>query len=208
MHEPWAEKGECQNESNCFFNCFDCSELRRAGGVAWINSTRSLSFHTTIRRSSRITRRRLLELHHDKHHAAYVTGANATLEKLAEAREQGRLRRDQPAPEEPRLPPFRARPALLFWKNMSPQGGGRASGELAAAIKEFFGSFDAPQESAHRGRAERAGLRLGRPRLGAARPSGSSSSRSTTTRATSETAPCPSWCSTCGSTPTTCNTRT
>src|SRR6266481_6176655 len=32
---------------------------------------------------------RLLELHHDKHHAAYVTGANATLEKLAQARDQG-----------------------------------------------------------------------------------------------------------------------
>src|SRR5207245_6924894 len=32
---------------------------------------------------------RLLELHHDKHHAAYVTGANTTLEKLAEARDKG-----------------------------------------------------------------------------------------------------------------------
>src|SRR5439155_26131590 len=32
---------------------------------------------------------RLLELHHDKHHAAYVIGANATLEKLAQARDQG-----------------------------------------------------------------------------------------------------------------------
>ena len=31
---------------------------------------------------------RLLELHHDKHHAAYVAGANTTLEKLAEARDK------------------------------------------------------------------------------------------------------------------------
>ena len=31
----------------------------------------------------------ILELHHDKHHAAYVTGANQTLEKLAAAREAG-----------------------------------------------------------------------------------------------------------------------
>ncbi len=31
----------------------------------------------------------ILELHHDKHHAAYVKGANDTLEQLAEAREQG-----------------------------------------------------------------------------------------------------------------------
>ncbi len=32
---------------------------------------------------------RILELHHDKHHAAYVGGANTTLDKLAEAREKG-----------------------------------------------------------------------------------------------------------------------
>ncbi len=30
---------------------------------------------------------KIMELHHDKHHAAYVAGANAALEKLAEARE-------------------------------------------------------------------------------------------------------------------------
>ncbi|WP_397427929.1 superoxide dismutase, partial [Pseudolysinimonas sp.] len=32
---------------------------------------------------------RIMELHHDKHHAAYVAGANTALEKLAEARESG-----------------------------------------------------------------------------------------------------------------------
>lgn len=32
---------------------------------------------------------RLLKLHHDKHHAAYVAGANTTLDNLAEAREKG-----------------------------------------------------------------------------------------------------------------------
>jgi len=31
----------------------------------------------------------------------------------------------------------------LFWKNLSPDGGGRPDGELRAAIDEFFGSFDA-----------------------------------------------------------------
>jgi len=31
----------------------------------------------------------IVELHHDKHHAAYVAGANTTLEKLAESREKG-----------------------------------------------------------------------------------------------------------------------
>ena len=34
---------------------------------------------------------RIMELHHDKHHAAYVTGANAALEKLAAARDSGDL---------------------------------------------------------------------------------------------------------------------
>ena len=34
---------------------------------------------------------KIVELHHDKHHAAYVTGANTTLDKLAEARDDGRL---------------------------------------------------------------------------------------------------------------------
>ena len=33
--------------------------------------------------------RRIMELHHDKHHANYVAGANAALEKLAAAREDG-----------------------------------------------------------------------------------------------------------------------
>ncbi|MBD5785585.1 superoxide dismutase, partial [Cellulosimicrobium terreum] len=32
---------------------------------------------------------RIMELHHDKHHQAYVTGANTALDKLAEARESG-----------------------------------------------------------------------------------------------------------------------
>ncbi len=31
----------------------------------------------------------ILELHHDKHHAAYVKGANDTLDQLAEARDKG-----------------------------------------------------------------------------------------------------------------------
>jgi len=46
---------------------------------------------------------RLLALHHDKHHAAYVTGANTTLEKLAEARERTIL---QPSISCRRISPF------------------------------------------------------------------------------------------------------
>jgi superoxide dismutase, Fe-Mn family len=51
----------------------------------------------------------IMELHHDKHHQAYVTGhVNHS----------------------------------VFWPNMSPDGGDKPDGELAAAIDEYFGSFD------------------------------------------------------------------
>jgi len=85
----------------------------------------------------------ILELHHDKHHAAYVTGANTTLDKLAEARAAG----DYGAVVglEKTLA-FNLSGHILhsiFWQNMSPDGGGKPDGELAAAIDDAFGSFDA-----------------------------------------------------------------
>ena len=54
----------------------------------------------------------ILELHHGKHHQAYVDGANATFEKLGEARELGRFRHDQPAREEHGVPPLGPRAPL------------------------------------------------------------------------------------------------
>ena len=84
----------------------------------------------------------IMELHHSKHHATYVKGLNTATEKLAEARANG---------------DFGAIPKLekdlafnlgghinhsVFWKNMSPEGGGQPEGEIAAAIDEFFGSFE------------------------------------------------------------------
>jgi Fe-Mn family superoxide dismutase len=85
----------------------------------------------------------ILELHHGKHHAAYVSGANATLEKLAEARSKedfGAI-----VGLEKTLA-FNVSGHVLhsiFWKNLSPDGGDRPGGELAAALDEHFGSFDA-----------------------------------------------------------------
>jgi len=85
---------------------------------------------------------RLLELHHGKHHAAYVAGANATLEKLAAAREQ----RDFSAINQlQKNLAFHVSGHVLhslFWRNMSPRGGGQPAGELAAAVQESFGTFD------------------------------------------------------------------
>ena len=84
----------------------------------------------------------ILELHHDKHHAAYVTGANTTLEKLEKARAANDF--DSIVGLEKTLAFNVSGHVLhsLFWKNLSPDGGDKPEGELASAIDEFFGSFD------------------------------------------------------------------
>jgi Fe-Mn family superoxide dismutase len=85
----------------------------------------------------------VLELHHDKHHAAYVKGANETLEKLQVARQLEDF--DAIVGLEKSLAFNVSGHVLhsLFWRNLSPDGGGRPEGELAAAIDESFGSFEA-----------------------------------------------------------------
>ncbi len=85
----------------------------------------------------------VLELHHDKHHAAYVIGANTTLEKLADARGKGEF--GTIVGLEKTLA-FNVSGHVLhsiFWKNLSPDGGDKPTGDLARAIDEHFGSFDA-----------------------------------------------------------------
>lgn len=85
----------------------------------------------------------ILELHHDKHHAAYVKGANDTLEQLAEARDKGAL---GGLVGLEKTFAFNLSGHVLhsiFWDNLSPDGGDRPEGELAAAIDDNFGSFDA-----------------------------------------------------------------
>lgn len=86
---------------------------------------------------------RVMQLHHSKHHAAYVKGLNSALERLAEARSA----RDFAAIVglEKTLA-FNLSGHLLhsiFWKNLSPHGGGAPGGALGSAIDEAFGSFDA-----------------------------------------------------------------
>ena len=90
---------------------------------------------------------RIMELHHDKHHAGYVKGANTALDRLAEARDKGQLRRHRGSGEGASRSIFRATFSIpLFWKNMAPKAGGRPQGELAAAITEEFGSFEILQK--------------------------------------------------------------
>lgn len=85
---------------------------------------------------------KIMELHHDKHHATYVAGANTAIEKLAEARESGdfgtvgKLSKDLA---------FNLGGHInhsIFWQNLSPDGGDKPTGELLAAIENDFGSFD------------------------------------------------------------------
>ena len=91
-----------------------------------------------------------MQLHHDKHHAAYVNNLNAALQNSAELASlsvEDLVRRLNQVPES-------ARTAVrnnggghvnhsMFWQIMKPNGGGEPTGELASAIQQAFGSFDA-----------------------------------------------------------------
>lgn len=84
----------------------------------------------------------MLELHHSKHHAAYVSGLNGVLEQLDAARDSNDF--ESIAGLEKKLAFNLSGHVLhtLFWKNLSPSGGDKPTGDLAAGIDEFFGSFD------------------------------------------------------------------
>ncbi len=85
---------------------------------------------------------KIMELHHDKHHAAYVSGANAALENLAAAREAGDLSKVNQFSKDLAFNVGGHTNHTIFWNNLSPNGGGRPEGELEAAINDSFGSFD------------------------------------------------------------------
>ena len=85
---------------------------------------------------------RIMELHHDKHHAGYVKGANDTLERLDEARLKADFTR-LAAME--RALAFNLSGHILhslFWQNLTPRGEERPQGLLAEAITRDFWSFD------------------------------------------------------------------
>src|SRR5712675_2325958 len=87
-----------------------------------------------------------MEIHHGKHHAAYVTNLNAALDKAPELK-------DKPLDE--LLKNLSAVPEAIraavrnnggghwnhsqFWKTMGPKAGGAPSGKLAEAINSAFG---------------------------------------------------------------------
>jgi Fe-Mn family superoxide dismutase len=92
---------------------------------------------------------RTMEIHHGKHHQAYVNNLNNALKDNAAALSSGL--------EEIIRNISKYSPAVrnnggghwnhsMFWKVMSPNGGGVPSGDLGTAITATFGSFDAMRE--------------------------------------------------------------
>ena len=86
----------------------------------------------------------IMEIHHTKHHQNYVNGANAALEKLEEARQNGTIGAAVTALSKDLAFNLGGHTNhSLFWKNLSPNGGSEPTGELAEAINRDFGSFEA-----------------------------------------------------------------
>ncbi len=90
---------------------------------------------------------KIMTLHHDKHHLAYVNGANAALDKLEKARQTGFAGID--ARGISRDLAFNASGHSmhsLFWPNMKQGGGGTPGGRLGDQINKDFGKFDSFKE--------------------------------------------------------------
>jgi superoxide dismutase, Fe-Mn family len=89
-----------------------------------------------------------MQIHHDKHHQAYVDKANAALEgtDLADKPIEEVIENLDQVPEDKRTAVRNNGGGhlnhTLFWESMSPDGGGEPDGELKDAIDEAFGSFD------------------------------------------------------------------
>lgn len=88
----------------------------------------------------------IMQLHHDKHHAAYVAGANTALEKLEEARTTGNFATVAKLEKDLAFNLGGHINHSVFWKNLAPAVGATPEGELSAAITEYFASFEAFQK--------------------------------------------------------------
>ncbi len=105
-----------------------------------------------------------MQIHHGKHHAAYVNNLNAALEKHPEL--QGKSAED--LIKDLSAVPEAIRTAVrnnggghvnhtMFWQLMGPKGGGAPTGKVADAINGAFGSFDAFKEQMNKGGVGRFG---------------------------------------------------
>ncbi|HVQ42755.1 MAG TPA: superoxide dismutase [Vicinamibacterales bacterium] len=105
-----------------------------------------------------------MQIHHGKHHNAYVTNLNAALEKHPDL--QGKsaddLVRDLAAVPEAIRTAVRNNGGghvnhTMFWEIMGPGKGGAPSGKIAEAINATFGSFDSFKDQMNKGGAGRFG---------------------------------------------------
>jgi Fe-Mn family superoxide dismutase len=105
-----------------------------------------------------------MQIHHGKHHAAYVNNLNAALEKFPEL--QGKSAED--LIKDLSAVPEAIRTAVrnnggghvnhtMFWQIMGPGGGGTPTGKVADAINGAFGSFDTFKDQMNKGGAGRFG---------------------------------------------------
>ena len=91
-----------------------------------------------------------MQLHHDKHHQAYVNNLNAAIEKhpeLGKHSAEELLRNLNTVPEDIRTAVRNNGGGhvnhTMFWQIMQPKGGGEPTGKIAEQIKKDFGSFEA-----------------------------------------------------------------
>ena len=105
-----------------------------------------------------------MEIHHGKHHNAYVTNLNAALEKapeLADKSLEDLLRNLNSVPEAVRTAVRNNGGGhwnhSQFWKSMAPNAGGAPTGKLAAAIDAAFGGFEKFKEAFNAAGAARFG---------------------------------------------------
>jgi Fe-Mn family superoxide dismutase len=89
--------------------------------------------------------REIMTLHHTKHHQAYVTGANAALERLEKQRKGENPENVRGILRDLSFNLSGHKLHAVFWPNMAPtgKGGGTPGGRLADQINRDFGSFEA-----------------------------------------------------------------
>jgi Fe-Mn family superoxide dismutase len=105
-----------------------------------------------------------MQIHHGKHHAAYVNNLNAALEKHAELQNKSAdelVKNLSAVPEDIRTAVRNNGGGhvnhTMFWQIMGPGKGGAPTGAIADAIKGAFGSFDAFKDQMNKGGASRFG---------------------------------------------------
>ncbi|GMA33979.1 superoxide dismutase [Fe] [Demequina litorisediminis] len=116
-------------------------------------------------------------LHHSKHHAAYVAGANTALEKMAAARESGDFGAIAGLEKALAFNLGGHTNHSIFWTNLSPEGGDKPTGEPVRGHRRALRIVRRLPGPFHQQRHDHHGLRLVHPRVGHHRSEGSSSFR-------------------------------